>query len=121
LVRPAVYRQKKYDGKIDADVIRTRINSLKPIMVEQATNRFTDLESIESQIKSIVEGTNVATIQIPFYLNVGRQLYKLSNKFSGQTLQNEACLVKQKWVARGLDATLIDQIADLFGIDTTGC
>lgn len=116
MVRPQAYRQKKYEVKVDADVIRSRFAGLKPMMVEQTSAKFTDLVGFETNVKQLIEPKGIPTIQIPFYLNYARELYSLSQRFSGKTLENEAKLLASKWKARGLDeATLID-VAKVFGI-----
>jgi len=120
MVRPQVYRVKKYENKVVGDVIKARIDALKEIMAEQQAERFADLQSVEELVKSIVEPAGVSTIFIPHYMNFGRQLYSLSQRFTGTTLNNEAKLVYEKWKARGLSVDLLKAIANAFGIDTTG-
>lgn len=119
MVRAQAYRQKKYQAKIDPDVVRARFSAQRDVMAEQTSARFADLASVEQSVKSVIEPAGVPTITIPFYLNFGRELYSLSNKFSGVTLANEAKLKYEKWKAKGLTANLLKQIAELFGIDTT--
>jgi len=57
---------------------------------------------------------------IPHYLNFARELYRLAQRFSGTTLNNEATLVFQKWKARGLTVDILKSIGSAFGIDTSG-
>jgi len=117
MVRPQVYRQKKYEAKVSGDVVKARFDALKEVMVEQTAERFADLVAFEEGVKkNILEPRGIPNIMIPFYLNVARELYKLSRKFTGATLGKEALLVKQKWTARGLSAEVIDEIIDYFGI-----
>jgi len=117
MVRHPAYRQRKYEAKIDADVVRSRFASLKDLMVEQTSVKFSDLADMEDGVKrNILEPAGVPTIQIPFYLNYARQLYRLTTKFSGQALINEAKLKIETWVARGLNRDLLVKIAEYFGI-----
>jgi len=118
MVREASRRAQKYEGKIDADVSRTRILALKTTMVEQQQARQAELATNEAEIKRVVEGqaTPVFGHQIPAYLNVGRQLYALSKKFSGVTFTSEAELIMDKWFDKGLDAYIIRLIGKLYGI-----
>jgi len=118
MVREASRRAQKYEGKIDADVSRTRILALKTTMVEQQQARQAELATNEAEIKRVVEGqaTPVFGHQIPAYLNVGRQLYALSKKFSGVTFTSEAELIMDKWFDKGLDAFIIRAIGKLYGI-----
>jgi len=115
-VRPASLRRVKYEAKINADVVRQRFSDLKDSMVKQEDERFAELVSHENAIKSILETAGVPTKDIPFYLNVGRELYRLTSRFSGATLVAEAQLVRQKWVARGLLDEVIEKILRYFGI-----
>ena len=109
-VRDPKYRTSKYAAKIDPDVIRARFEAQKDVMVEQEAAAFADLATMENTVKSIVEAEGVSTIEIPSYLNVGRQAYKIGKKFSGKTAQNEAMAMGALWKMRGLDEKLVDQI-----------
>ena len=109
-VRDAKYRTSKYAAKIDPDVIRARFEAEKDSMVEQEAEQFASLAAMEDTVKTIVEDAGVSTIEIPFYLNVGRQAYKIGRKFTGKTAQNEAMGIGALWKMRGLDESLVDQI-----------
>lgn len=117
MVRSASRRKEKYEAKIDADVARARILAHKDSMVEQMEAATADLATLEAEVKKVVEGyaTPVASMMIPFYLNVGRELYKKSKKFSGNTFTMEADVVCAKWVSRGLTPAVVTLIAALFG------
>ena len=119
MVRPQVYRIKKYTGKVVGDVVKARFDALKETMAEQQEVRFSDLVNLENTVKGIVEPQGVPTILIPHYLNFGRELYSLTQRFSGVTLNNEAKLVFEKWKARGLSVNILKAIGSAFGIDTT--
>jgi hypothetical protein len=116
MVRSEVYRSRKFEGKMDPDAVRSRIAALKEDMVEQTLQRQAELVALERDIKGIVEPQGVSTILIPQYLNVGRQLWSLSGRFTGQTYQNEATLIAQKWVARGLEKDIVNSILAYFGV-----
>jgi hypothetical protein len=118
MVREATRRAAKFESKIDADVMRSRIIGLKDSMVEQMQAKAAELATVEANIKSIVENatSTVYSYQVPAYLNVGRELYKLSKKFSGKTFEGEAKLVCCKWFNRGLDEAILTDIASLFGV-----
>lgn len=121
MVRDASRRKQKYEAKIDADVMRSRILAHKTSMVEQMESRLADLATVESEVKRVVEGqtTPPYSHEIPALLNVGRELYRLSKRFSGGTFEAEAKLVCDKWSARGLNSDHIKAIAELFGYTWT--
>lgn len=116
MVRSEVYRARKFEGKIDPEAVRLRVSALKADMVEQQRQRQSELVSMETDVKKIVEAEGVPTIFIPQYLNVGRQLWSLSGRFSGTTYQTEGQILAQKWVARGLSKDIVNKILTYFGI-----
>lgn len=120
MVRSAELRRKKYDLKVVPSVVADRFTALKPSMLEQVTTKYTDLVTMETDVKTkVLEPAGVATIQIPFYLNYARQLYSLTQRFSGKSLEIEAKIAHDKWVARGLTSDTLKAIAELFGITWT--
>jgi len=122
MVRDASLRKAKYEGKIDADVARTRILALKTGMVTQMEAKTAELATLEAETKRVLEGqtTPIYGHQIPAYLNVSRQLYKLSKKFSGTTFNSEAEIILDKWKAKGLLTWALTLIAKLYGYTYTG-
>jgi hypothetical protein len=117
MVREQVYRQKKYEAKVVGDVVKARIDALKEVMAEQTSARFGELASIEESVKkNILEPAGVPSIQIPFYLNIARELYSKSRVFTGETLKMEAHMIANKWIARGLRKDLVNQILTKFGV-----
>jgi len=117
MVRDASRRKQKYEGKIDADVMRSRILALKDGMVEQMEAKTADLATLETEVKRVIEAQQtVFTHLIPAYLNVGRQLYKLQKNFGGNTFKAEADIVLDKWKAKGLTVAILTEIAKLFGV-----
>jgi len=118
MVRSALLRRQKYESKIDADVSRTRILALKSGMVSQMEAATADLATLEAEVKRVIEGQTTAIFgyQIPAYLNVARELFRLSRKFTGTTFASEAEVVLAKWDARGLEVWALSEIAALFGV-----
>lgn len=124
MVRDADRRTAKYTAKINGDVIKNRIDALKPMMVEQATNRFATLVTKEEATKALLVGWGVTSIEVPFYLSYARELWGISLRHKGTIAENEACLACKKWgdVKRGLDMYYLETIAfDVFGYDVQAC
>lgn len=118
MVKSAARRAAKYEAKIDADVQRTRILALKADMVLNATAAQGSLATIEAEIKKILEGNETPPwgYQIPSLLNVARNLFALSNRFSGATFTAEAGAALDAFYARGLSDDYLIPIAAYFGI-----
>lgn len=117
MVREPTLRKKKYESNVDPETLSRQITAVKPLMVQGQSVYFPQIAEVERKVKQICEESGVSTIQVAQYINFGRQLYSLSNKFRGNTLQNEACAFANMWVARGLDNILITNILNLFGIN----
>jgi len=119
MVRAAEWRRRKYDAKIDADVIADRFDKMTAHIHEGISTHLPSLTEIEINIKTLCEQYGVPTYLLPFYYNVGRELYKVSRKQIGETALAEAQLVANKWATRGLNTSLIRQICLKFGFDIT--
>jgi len=120
MVRDPTRRAAKYNVKVDPDSVASRFDQLKDVMVEQVTERFTQLADLEAKAKAVLQGEDVPSIKIPFYLSYVRQLFKIMRTHVGATAISEAQAVKDKWVARGLDDTICKNLASqLFGLSLT--
>jgi len=121
MVRDASRRKQKYEAKIDADVMRSRILAHKASMVSQMESATADLATLESEVKRVVEAQTTPPYghQIPACLNIGRELWKIARKFSGGTLTAEATVICDKWYAKGINQDWIIAIAELFGVTWT--
>ncbi len=118
MVRGSEIRIKKWDKKVDPAIVLQRFSALKNISKEQLQTYFSDVVAIETRVKELLEKQGVATIQIAFYLAYARELIsKAMYSVSSETLRNEELAIRQKWVARGLNDNLLQQIARLFGIE----
>ena len=119
MVREATVRKRKYEAGIDAEALRRRIQRVKPIMVELESVYLAEIAEIERKIKRMCEAAGVSVVVLSQYINYGRQLYSICKKFSSVTLENEALNIADHWLNRGLNNTLLIQIATLFGITIT--
>ena len=120
MVRDPTRRAAKYNVKIDPDSVATRFAELKDVMVEQVTEKFTELADLEAKAKAVLQGAGVPSIKVPFYLSYVRELYKIVRTHVGSTAVSEAQASKSKWVSRGLDDTVCKELASqLFGLTLT--
>jgi hypothetical protein len=118
MVRTAAQRKAKYEAKIDADVMRSRILAQKADMVTNMEDQTSQLAALEMQIKGVIEGqtTPIYGSFIPMYLNVGRALYAKQRKFGTSTFQAEAAVILDSADSKGLEAWALTVIAELFGV-----
>jgi len=119
MVRHPAFRLRKYDAKMVGDVIKARIDAQRDTMVEQEEAVFGELSLMEAKAKAILERDGIATIFIPQYLNFVRECYRLFKRFSQVSRTNEAQILFNKWVSRGLNGVELERIAELCGIHIT--
>ena len=104
-------RINAWDVKFNTVRIKDTLDSLRPAMLERVNATFTALVAMETQVKQVLDTEGVPTITYPFYLAYGRELFKLTSKeISGTSLQLEALVLLNKWVARGLTQSVLEAI-----------
>jgi len=122
MVRSATYRTSKYSAKMVGDVVKNRIDAQKDSMVEQITNRFSEMVAAEEATKNLLVGWGISTMLTPFYLSFARQCYSVVNKHAGAIAVTEICIKANAWNERGLDLFYLETISnDVFSVDITSC
>lgn len=119
LLRTANDRSTKYDSKTAATTVGLKIAAGLGIMKSQFAAAINSLAPIEQQIQGILNGeAAVPTIQYPFYLCFGRELWSLDNRgIDGAAAVLRAITIQEKWTDMGLDDTITKKIAlDVFNI-----
>lgn len=119
-------RSARYDAKTNAATVGLIVAAVLP----DARSNFadplgmSDLVAKEQQIQGLLndEDTPVPTIDYPFYLGFGRELWALTRQgIAGASLQRAAQGVRDKWNYKGfLVAGVLDEIAlNVFNIVTS--
>ena len=118
MVRESTYRAKKWDKKVVGDIVKQRFESLKDVMHEQINNYFASISNFEDSVKKLLENKGISVIEIPFYLAYAREVFSLMfYSFVGETLKNEELAIRSKWVQRGLNDSILQDISKLLGIE----
>jgi len=117
MVRDSRLRKEKWNAKIDPNVIGKLWQNVKPIAFEEVSTGLDLLANYENKAKKIIEKRGVPIFLHPQYINYARELGELSKNFTGDTLNSEASNIAQKWYMRGLDPSILKDIAKEFGID----
>ena len=89
MVRSAEKRIAVYSGKLDADVVRSRISALKDSMISSATVRQAEIAQIQADTKAQLESLGIpAEFTVPF-MRIALYIYGLKNKHGRETLKGE--------------------------------
>ena len=106
-----VRRVSNWDAKFKTDRIKAVLDDKRDAMFSRVAAVIPAIASMEGQVKQVVDGLGVPTIQIPFYLDFGREMWRLQDKdISGETLAMEAAVLISKWTARGLTEAVLQAI-----------
>ena len=111
-------RIAKWNAKFDTTRIKGILDDMRPAMLANVTAVFPLITAMELQVKQTCDASGVPTIQYPFYLNFGREIWALTRKeVSGESLALEAATLIAKWVARGLTQSVLQAIrTDVFNV-----
>lgn len=112
-VRNAYRRIQKWEANMDGEALSVKVGRLKPSMKSQIEEMFPALVSMEDSVKTVLDEEGLSTTQYPFYLNFGRQCFKLSREFSGGTLINRVNIALQRWVSDGYTQAILERIRDV--------
>jgi len=114
----AYARKSAYDAKVDPATLLSDLEAAETQMKAEFAAVVPTITAMELQVKQVCDGAGVTTIQIPFYLCFGRELWKLGRQsISGETAAINAAMQLAKWVGRGLTGAVLQAIrTDVFNI-----
>jgi len=122
MVRAAGYRTTKYAAKMVGDVVKNRFDALHDSMVDQASNKFSELVAAEEAAKGLMNGWGISTTLVPFYLSWARQCYAVTSKHGDEIALEELCLKYDTWLARGLDPYYLQEVClTVCSVDISSC
>ena len=106
-----VKRIAKWNAKFNTERIKATLDEMRPAMLASVTFVFPLLAAMELQVKQVLDQEGVSIIQYPFYLNFGREMWRLKRmEVSGEGLAKEAATLIGKWASRGLTQSVLETI-----------
>jgi len=111
-------RINNWNEKYNLERVNAILTAKRPSMLQNMSAVAPLIAAMELQVKQVCDGAGVPTIQYPFYLCFGREIWALTRKeVSGESLALEAATLIAKWVARGLQQPLLESIrTDVFNV-----
>jgi len=111
-------RLNNWDEKYNLERVNAVLTEKRPTMLQNMAAVVPLLAAMEQQVKQVCDGAGVPTIQYPFYLCFGREVWALGRRdISGESLALEAATLIAKWKARGLVEALLQAIrTDVFNV-----
>ena len=111
-------RIANWNEKYNLERVNAVLTEKRPTMLQNMSAVVPMMTAMELQVKQVCDGAGVPTIQYPFYLNFGREIWALSRKeVSGESLAQESAILITKWTARGLQGPVLQAIrTDVFNV-----
>jgi len=111
-------RVENWNEKYNLERVNAILTEKRPKMLEHQGSVVPLMAAMELQVKQVCDGSGVPTIQYPFYLCFGREIWALTRKdISGESAAIEAATLIAKWVARKLTQSVLQAIrTDVFNI-----
>ena len=117
LTRSPSRRATKLQAKTDEEVAQIRTTALKPLQVKNQAITSYEQTHMETKLGTVLCRLGIVGNDQHHYRNFAQELYGLKRTFTDLTLQNEASLRAQKWLARGLVPSILVKTAQLQGLD----
>ena len=106
-------RIEQYNAKTVSTTVALKVASMLPTMKSSFGPKCISFVTKELLVQGNLIQTGTPTIQYPFYLNFGREIWGLYTRgISGAALIAMATSLLAKYVAFGLDTGLLKLIAD---------
>jgi hypothetical protein len=111
-------RIRKYTAKFTVAGLTRDLTARETSMQANYAAAITSMAANDMAVKQVCDGAGVPTIQYPFYLAFGRELWKKARQgISGESLAIEAALLIAKWAARGMSIPILQAIrSDVFSV-----
>ena len=109
-INPA-QRIAKWDAKFKTDRVKAILDDERPQMYMNVQAVFPMITAMELQVKQVLDGLGVSVALYGMYLSFGRELWSMTRKeISGEAAAEEADVLLQKWVGRGLAQAVLEAI-----------
>jgi hypothetical protein len=111
-------RIANWNEKYNLERVNAILTEKRPTMLEHQSAVVPLMAAMELQVKQVCDGEGCPTIQYPFYLCFGREMWALTRKdISGESMALEAATLIGKWVSRGLTQSILQAIrTDVFNV-----
>ncbi|MFA5084084.1 MAG: hypothetical protein WC475_01700 [Candidatus Paceibacterota bacterium] len=112
-MRTETERSDKFAAKCVGNDIKNKIDAHASSQRAHFAQGIGRQVEIEIMVKQIVAG-RIKPVHRPYYIEFAKSLNFLRKKFRGQIFYNEMILLENKWIDRGLDFMVLDDLKRLF-------
>uniref|UniRef100_A0A7C4CDJ2 Uncharacterized protein n=1 Tax=candidate division WOR-3 bacterium TaxID=2052148 RepID=A0A7C4CDJ2_UNCW3 len=119
MAKTAEQRVNNWNAKFDPGRAMAALATRRRQMLQRYAAAVVTLCAVEQEVKQVLNAAGVPTIDCVWYLDYGRELFRLSRrrKLAGASLTLAAQVLLDKWQRRGLDTEVLARIrAQVFNI-----
>jgi len=109
-VVPPGKRAEKWNRRYDADRLKAIVDAEKPVFYANAVPKFESLAAMEGQVKTVLNTEGISVAQTANFLCFGREMWKLTQNYAGDTAALAAANLIAKWTARGLSPSVLEKL-----------
>ncbi|MFO7676090.1 MAG: hypothetical protein R6X12_07245, partial [bacterium] len=112
--RWAKYRlrfEREAGGRLPDGSSETMAKLIKePALIARVQASMDGLHAVETEARTVLCTAGVPPMMFVFYLDFARELWKLTNRVSGDSATGEAAALAAKWLVRGLASEVLRKI-----------
>jgi hypothetical protein len=111
-------RIDNWDEKYNLERVNAVLTEKRPKMLQNMSAVVPLITAMELEVKQTCDAQGAPTIQYPFYLCFGREMWALTRRdISGESMALEAATLIAKWVSRSLSQTVLEAIrSEVFNV-----
>jgi hypothetical protein len=108
---------QEYQDKLDFLVLKPKLEAIKPQMDTKFTTTTLELDIVLRKVRDVLNKFGVNAEFSHQYIAFGLELFRVWKRFRPQVWKwrmdwlNELKIIAQKWTNRGLDKTIMKEIA----------
>ncbi|MEM2260006.1 MAG: hypothetical protein QXY65_02950 [Candidatus Methanomethylicaceae archaeon] len=114
--RSPILRTKLWDAKMSGDIYATQLPVVKKLALDKVANYQVIQENLISIVKDIVNKYGVEYAKTQEYMWYAEKLWKFTQTYKGNALQNQSDALYLWYLARGLNDAILRSIALALGI-----
>jgi len=105
-------RIQQWKAKYTGPKVGLTVADILPTITPRMEAKALAITAMETEVKQVLDTAGVTTIHYPFYLDFGRELFRLTvtRLISGESAAIAAELLIVKWVARELTRSVLENI-----------
>jgi len=104
-------RIASWNTKFNTERVKAILDEKRPDMLTGFSAATMSQYTTDTEVRQVCDAAGVSIIQLPFYLDFGREMWRLKRTgLSGSAMAEETAVLIGKWVARGLTQAVLETI-----------